>query len=116
MRRAALPVQELDLRRLHAGHNDASSVDDSGETTMELRREVLTTEILDPRRDFAPTELTLEICWDPLTGHTSRILPSAGLLRSPTYDLSELAEQTRPGCPFCAERIEQTTPKLPPSI
>jgi UDPglucose--hexose-1-phosphate uridylyltransferase len=98
------------------GHNDAGSVEDSAETTMELRREVLTTEILDPRRDFAPTELTLEIRWDPLTGHTSRILPAAGLLRTATDDLRELAEQTRPGCPFCAERIEQATPKLPPSI
>jgi len=83
---------------------------------MELRREVLTTEILDPRRDFAPTELTVEIRWDPLTGHTSRILPSAGLLQPAKFDLSELAEQTRAGCPFCTERIEQTTPKLPPSV
>jgi hypothetical protein len=83
---------------------------------MELRREVLTTEILDPRRDFAPMELTLEIRWDPLTGHTSRILPSAGLLQPAKYDLPELAEQTRAGCPFCAERIEETTPKLPSSV
>ena len=81
---------------------------------MELRREVITTEILDPTRDFAPTELTLEIRWDPLTGQTCRIFPSAGLLRQATFDLERLAEQTRAGCPFCADRIEQTTPKLPP--
>ena len=83
---------------------------------MELRREVITAEILDPRRDFAPTKLTLEIRWDSLTGQTSRILPSAGLLRPAAFDLHELAEQTRSGCPFCGERIEEATPKLPPSV
>jgi galactose-1-phosphate uridylyltransferase len=83
---------------------------------MELRREVLTTEILDPSRDFAPTELTLEIRWDPLTGQSCRLFPSAGLLRPTTFDVRELAEQTRAGCPFCAERIEQATPKLPRSV
>jgi galactose-1-phosphate uridylyltransferase len=83
---------------------------------MELRREVLTAEILDPRRDFAPTKLTLEIRWDPLTGQTSRIFPSAGLMGPATFDLRWLAEQTRSGCPFCRERIEQTTPRFLPGV
>jgi len=82
---------------------------------VELRRRTLTAEILDSRNDFARTERTFEIRWDPLTGHTSRILPSSGLLRSSDFDLERLAEETRTGCPFCAERIEEATPKFLPA-
>jgi galactose-1-phosphate uridylyltransferase len=83
---------------------------------MELRRRVITTEILDPGSGFEATELELEVRWDPLTGHTARVLPSVPLLRPAEFDLEELAEQTRRGCPFCADRIEEATPRLPPAI
>jgi UDPglucose--hexose-1-phosphate uridylyltransferase len=83
---------------------------------MELRRETVTTEILDPRREFQPTRLTFEQRWDPLTGHTSRILPEVPLLARPEFDLERMAEGTRAGCPFCPERIETATPRLPPAI
>jgi len=83
---------------------------------MELRRSLVTTQILDPRSGFEPTELELEVRWDPLTGHTARILPGVPLLSPGDFDLRRLAEETRPTCPFCSERIEETTPKLPPAI
>ena len=83
---------------------------------MELRRQTLTAEILDPRNGFAPTELTFEIRWDPLTGHTSRILPPSGLLHRSDFDLERFAEESRADCPFCAERVEEATPKLSPDV
>jgi UDPglucose--hexose-1-phosphate uridylyltransferase len=54
--------------------------------------------------------------WDPLTGHTSRLLPEEDLLPAPPFNLRELAEGTREGCPFCSERIQRVTPKFPPEI
>ena len=88
--------------------NDAGDV--------ELRRELVSTEFLDPRRDFTPTALSLEVRWDPLTGQTSRILPPSSLLRRSEFDLAALAEETQHACPFCSERIEQATPKLLSSV
>jgi UDPglucose--hexose-1-phosphate uridylyltransferase len=81
----------------------------------ELRRRAVATEILDPRLDFAATRVEFELRWDPLTGQTSRIRPSVPLLK-PADELERLAEETRATCPFCPERIEDSTPKLPPAI
>jgi galactose-1-phosphate uridylyltransferase len=83
---------------------------------MELRRAELEAEILDPRRQFEPVRFRLEIRWDPLTGQSSRILRGAGLVRRSDFDLEALAAETKPSCPFCAERIASTTPKLPPRL
>ncbi len=51
---------------------------------MELRRKVLSTEILHPAHNFRPVRSEVEVRWDPLTGHSSRIvrgtrLSAAGL-------------------------------------
>jgi UDPglucose--hexose-1-phosphate uridylyltransferase len=80
---------------------------------VELRRWVLDGEILDPERGFEPRSLRVEVREDPLTGHTARLLPAAGLLPPQEDDLDALAEETRAGCPFCPDRVEQVTPKLP---
>jgi galactose-1-phosphate uridylyltransferase len=84
---------------------------------VELRRWVHDGEILDPERGFEPRALRVEIREDPLTRQTTRILPPAGLLppQKETH-LRTLGEQTRAGCPFCSERVEQVTPKLPARI
>ena len=84
---------------------------------MELRSQVFRRTILDPRAGFAPTEATLEVREDPLTGHRSRILVGQGPLLPPTaFDLDALAEQTGPTCPFCPERIDRVTPRFPPAV
>jgi len=41
---------------------------------MELRRERVTAELLDPRVGFERVRLPLEIRWDPLTGQSCRLL------------------------------------------
>jgi len=84
---------------------------------MELRRQILTSKVLHPQRDFLPTEAQVEVRWDPLTGYSARLVkgPSA-LLSESTFDLDAFARETRSNCPFCPERFEQATPKLPVEI
>ncbi len=82
---------------------------------MELRSEILTAEML----DAASGELIrtpIDVRRDPLTGHTSRILPNRGLMPANDFDLAGFAQENQPRCPFCPERIAELTPKLPPSI
>jgi UDPglucose--hexose-1-phosphate uridylyltransferase len=84
---------------------------------MELRSQLIEGELLDPREGFAPARIRLEQRWDPLTGHSSRLVSSPDALFPPnTYDLTRLADQTRPGCPFCPDLIETVTPKFALSI
>jgi UDPglucose--hexose-1-phosphate uridylyltransferase len=83
---------------------------------MELRRQVVSAEILRPDLGFASARSTVEIRWDPLTGHTSRLLAGSSLLPLADFDLQGLADQTRQTCPFCPERLERVTPMLPPAI
>ena len=83
---------------------------------MELRRERLTAELLDPRRGFERTQTPVEIRWDPLTGQSCRLLPEGSLPAPEQQDLEALAERSRPTCPFCAERIESETPRFPPEL
>jgi UDPglucose--hexose-1-phosphate uridylyltransferase len=82
---------------------------------MDLRRELLTAEMIDPATG-EPVRTTIEVRFDPLTGHSSRILPERGLMPASDFDLAALAEQTRAGCPFCPGRIDELTPRLPPRI
>jgi UDPglucose--hexose-1-phosphate uridylyltransferase len=85
---------------------------------MELRRQRLSGELLDPRRGFERTEAELEVRFDPLTGHGARLVRGPGPLLPPADldHLEEVGEQLAEGCPFCAERIEQATPRLSPDV
>ena len=83
---------------------------------VELRTEHFEAEILHPAHGFAPVVTPLEVRWDPLTGHTARVLPPSGLMAPQRYDLASLAEDTRASCPFCSERIETAVPRFPPGI
>jgi UDPglucose--hexose-1-phosphate uridylyltransferase len=58
----------------------------------------------------------VEVRLDPLTGHTSRILPERGLMPQNDFDLAAFARETQPSCPFCAERVNQLTPRLTEAI
>jgi UDPglucose--hexose-1-phosphate uridylyltransferase len=84
---------------------------------MELKRQVLTSEILHPAHNFEPRQGQVEVRWDPLTGHSSRLVTSGGpLLPRSDFDLAAFAAETQPACFFCGPRVEQVTPKLPPAI
>jgi UDPglucose--hexose-1-phosphate uridylyltransferase len=82
---------------------------------MELRRELLTAEMVEPSTG-EPVRTTIEVRFDPLTGHSSRILPERGLMPASDFDLAAFALQSQPGCPFCPGRVDRLTPKLPPVI
>jgi UDPglucose--hexose-1-phosphate uridylyltransferase len=58
----------------------------------------------------------IEVRVDPLTGHTSRILPERGLMPPSEFDLAAFARESQPRCPFCAPRIDALTPRLPASV
>lgn len=80
-----------------------------------LERTVLTAEMVAPdTRELTRTRIEVRV--DPLTGHTSRILPNRGLMPPNDFDLEAFARENQPRCPFCPDRIEQLTPRLPPAI
>ncbi len=58
----------------------------------------------------------IEVRFDPLTGHSSRILPDRGLMPATEFDLEAFARETQGTCPFCGGRLEQQTPRLLPEI
>ena len=78
---------------------------------MELRRERLTAEMIDPGTG-EPVHTPIEVRLDPLTGHSSRILPDRGLMPASDFDLEAFALQTEPTCPFCPDRVDRLTPRL----
>jgi UDPglucose--hexose-1-phosphate uridylyltransferase len=82
---------------------------------MELERKRLTAEMVEPggRR---PTRTEIDLRIDPLTGHSSRILPARGLIQASEFDLEAFASESRSQCPFCPERIEELTPTLPAAV
>ena len=82
---------------------------------MELEGRRLTAEMIDPGSGEV-VRSTVEVRVDPLTGHSSRILPDRGLMPASDFDLEAFARENQPRCPFCPERIESLTPKLAPAI
>jgi len=81
----------------------------------QFERTVQTAEMVAPDTGEL-THTRIEVRVDPLTGHTSRILPNRGLMPPNDFDLATFARESQPRCPFCADRIEQLTPRLPPAI
>jgi galactose-1-phosphate uridylyltransferase len=82
---------------------------------MELRRQTLTAEMMDAGTgEVIRTQIDVRI--DPLTHHSCRILPNRGLMPASDFDLAALGRESQSRCPFCPERIDRLTPKLPPAI
>jgi UDPglucose--hexose-1-phosphate uridylyltransferase len=82
---------------------------------MELERRLLTAEMVAPDTGEV-TRTPIDVRVDPLTGHTSRILPNRGLMPANDFDLEAFGRENQERCPFCPERIERLTPRLPPAI
>jgi len=83
---------------------------------LELRREQFSAELLDPRHGFDRGRFPLEVRWDPLTDQSCRLLPASSLPPPELQDLDALSAETKPGCPFCTERIESETPRIVPEL
>jgi UDPglucose--hexose-1-phosphate uridylyltransferase len=82
---------------------------------VEFRHQILTAEMREPGTDRV-VRTSIDVRVDPLTGHTCRILPERGLMPANDFDLAAFALENQPRCPFCAERIDALTPKLPATI
>jgi galactose-1-phosphate uridylyltransferase len=82
---------------------------------MEFVSRLLTAEMLEPGTGSV-IRAVIDVRIDPLTGHSSRILPDRGLMPVNDFDLAEFARENQPRCPFCPERIDALTPRLPPAI
>jgi len=80
-----------------------------------LQRQILTAETIEPgSSELIRTRIEVRV--DPLTGHSSRIVPQRGLMPAADFDLEAFAAKTRDSCPFCPERIFELTPTLAPAI
>jgi UDPglucose--hexose-1-phosphate uridylyltransferase len=82
---------------------------------MELTRHLLTAEMLEPGTG-SKLQTPIEVRIDPLTGHSSRIVPDRGLMPPNEFDLEAFARETQPECPFCPGRLDRLTPRLPAPI
>jgi UDPglucose--hexose-1-phosphate uridylyltransferase len=82
---------------------------------VEFTRRTLTAEMIDPATGEV-NRTRVEVRVDPLTGHSSRIVPERGLMPPNDFDLQAFARENQPRCPFCPERIDQLTPRLPSEI
>jgi UDPglucose--hexose-1-phosphate uridylyltransferase len=83
---------------------------------VELKRELLASDILDPRHGFQPSRSQVEVRWDPLLGYSARLLTGGRLLPPSDFDLEAFGRQTAEGCFFCTPRLEAVTPRFPAEL
>jgi len=70
-----------------------------------------------PPGSSEPVDVPVEVRWDPLTGHTTRLVASRGaLMPRNDFDLHALADETATTCPFCGDSLDALTPRLLPEI
>lgn len=81
-----------------------------------LERRRLEGTILHPGHGFELTPCAVEVRRDPLTGHSARVLEGSRLMPVADFDLSTVADDARATCPFCPQRLEAMTPRLPEEI
>jgi len=79
---------------------------------MEFEAKKLASEYLDPGLGFEKKEFFFELRKDPLTGHTSRVLPYRRRRISGSSITIDVIEESRKSCPFCPESISSSTPKF----
>lgn len=82
---------------------------------MEFVKILKISRFLDPGLQFEEVRRYSEVRYDPLTGHSSRILdfPVREVQRA---DLTGLIESSRAFCPFCPGVAELVTPKFHPAL
>jgi UDPglucose--hexose-1-phosphate uridylyltransferase len=85
---------------------------------IEFKREIRLSRMLkrDESGELAEATVPLEFRFDPLTGHSCRIVQFT-LERIIRPDLDELEKRSRElTCPFCPPLLEQITPRFPPDF
>lgn len=82
---------------------------------IEFRIQEKTARCLDPRQGFAESHVRTQIRWDPLTHDSARVSHFVGFKLHPV-DFSREIQESRTRCPFCPERVVDSTPKFPPDL
>jgi UDPglucose--hexose-1-phosphate uridylyltransferase len=83
---------------------------------IEFRSLVQSSTYLDPFKDFEPSQGTMEVRWDPLTGLTSRVVHFS-VRRIGRYDIDALRSANPVGkCPFCDENKSSMSARLDSSV
>lgn len=78
---------------------------------IEFSSETGVTRFYDPRDDFEEASFSVEFREDPLTGWTSRIVPS-NFYRTEDPEIEEYVTDDE-NCVFCRPTVEEVTPKYP---
>ena len=65
----------------------------------------------DPFSNFSLKETGVEVRVDPITGHRSRVLDIE--FKPPEFDVEELVKGTEKNCPFCPDKVKESTPLFP---
>lgn len=80
-----------------------------------FRREVVLSQLLDPRQNFETVTHQMEFRYDPLTGRSTRLAHFGGIkpqpLRYEDYD-----GDNKGFCPFCAPQMERITSLFPKEL
>lgn len=82
---------------------------------MHLQRTILTAEMIAPGTGEV-IRTPVEVRVDPLTGHSTRIVPERALMPANDFDLEAFGRESRDRCPFCGDRVHRLTPLLTPAI
>lgn len=82
---------------------------------MTFRSETYRTRLILPGTEEVRTG-QVEVRWDPLTGHSTRLVSDATLLPPTSVEIAAVVAESRPGCPFCADALETQTPRFPPEF
>jgi galactose-1-phosphate uridylyltransferase len=82
--------------------------------TVEFRRQLVESRILNPFRDFALETVPVEVRWDPLLEHSVRLIQRS-LAPTALPDLTKVIDRTS-NCFFCAPNLESSTPRILPEI
>lgn len=84
--------------------------------TMEFRKAIKTSRFMDPMQGFQEIRRSSQVRYDPLTGHTTRILDFP-VKQMEKADLEGLVSRSKQEfCPFCPDIIHQVTPEFSPDL
>lgn len=82
---------------------------------MEFVKVLKISKFLDPSQNFTETKRYSEVRYDPLTGHSTRILDFP-VREVQKVDVSDMVESSQKFCPFCPGIVELVTPKFHPDL
>jgi len=80
--------------------------------SIEFKKELIESSFLDPRNNFEPKTVAVEIRRDPLTHKISRVFPYRNLALHKHNWVPFVEESKKKFCPFCPEVMEKVTPKF----